>query len=354
MIYRVSILLIAIASVVGTLASASVCLSAEQIVIRFIDNPSTTNSVVRLSDLVEILSGSSPSLDKMLAIPLGPSPRPGKTQSWHSGDILQHLELRGVHSTSIRWSGREQVELQRVEELGDALTTTLSPAFVDERILDQAASNVSQAIREYLNLRNGERIDWRIDVEVPTKQAQLLYVRRNIASIGGGTEPWTGEQEFVIQVKNRDTLMSLPVVATVQPPPMVVTASRPIRRDEILTPEALKYAPLPRRTANDQQNYFDSIEQCVGKQVKRSLSTGLPISDDLIGEPIVVSRNDLVQVESISGSIVVSSTAKSLGSGAVGDLIEIELPSRRRLHATVAGQNLVQISAVSARTTERR
>lgn len=348
-------ILLAIASLLCQLpACVSPCWGAEQIVLRFVENPNTSRAVTRLDDLVEILGGHSPSLEKLLSLPLGPAPRPGQTQSWHSRDVLQHLELRGVHPASIRWSGREQVELQRTEELSTALANTLSPAFVDERIINQASDNVSQAIREYLNLRNGERIDWRIEVKLPVKQAQLLQVRRNIASIGGGTEPWIGEQQFVLQIRNRDTLMSLPVEAVVQPPAMVVMAARPIRRDEILSADALKYASLPRRQSTSEVNYFTKIEDCLGKQVKRSISTGIPLTDDSIGDPIVVSRNDLVAVESISGAIVVSSSAKSLGSGAVGDLIEIELPSRHRLYATVVGQALVQISAVSARTNERR
>ena len=157
----------------------------------------------------------------------------------------------------------------------------------------------------------------------------------------------------MLQVKNNGTLMSLPVTAKVELPPMVVTSTRAIRREEILTADALCYSALPRRTG-DVARYYTEIEDVVGKQVKRSISSGLPLTDDFVGEPLVVNRNDLVEVESVAGAIVVRSSAKALGSGALGDLIEIEMPSKHRLHATVVGQSLVRVTAVAARPTSTR
>lgn len=334
--------------------SNQTCWGAEQVVLRFVDTPHTSHSLVRLSDLVEVLDGHSPSLEQMLSMPMGPSPRIGQPQRWHSSDVLQHLELRGIHPASIRWSGANETDLQRSGQLTDDQAESLTPAFVDERIIRQAKQNVRQAIHEYLNLRNSERIDWRIEVEIPDNHVELLRNRRSIASIGGGAEPWPGEQQFVLQVRNRETLMSLPIRAVVELPPMVVTSSRAIRREEILTEESLTYASLPSGKINDQARTFTKIEDCVGKQVRRSISAGLAITEDFVGDPIVVNRHDLVEVESVSGAIVARSSAKALGSGAVGDLVEIEMPTRHRLHATVVGQSVVRISAVSARATRRR
>lgn len=324
-----------------------------QIVMRFLESPHTSGAVVRVADLVEVLAGNSSSLEKLMDMPLGPAPRVGTNQAWSSFDLLQHLELRGIHRASIRWSGNSSVELQRTEELGDA-QQTMVPAFVNARSVGQASSNVAQAISEYLNLRNGERIEWVIDVEIPDRHAQVLQIRRNIASIGGGVEPWPGEQQFMLQVKNSGTLMSLPIRARVSLPPMVITSRRSIRKEEVLTADALRYAPLSKRAAENESKYFTRMEDLIGKQARRSISTGLPISEDFVGDPIVVGRNDLVEIESVAGGIVVRSTAKALSSGAVGDLVEVELPTRERLYAVVVGQTLVRVSAVSSRVLPSR
>jgi flagellar basal body P-ring formation protein FlgA len=325
-----------------------------QIVMQFLESPHTSGSVVRLADLVKVLEGNSPSLEKLMDMPLGPAPRLGTEQTWHSSDMLQHLELRGIHPASIRWYGKTIVELQRTEGFGE-VQQSMVPAFVNQRVAQQASSNVAQALTEYLNYKNEkEPIDWVIDVEIPDKHVQVLQIRRNIESVGGGAEPWTGDQQFVLAVKNAGTPMSLPIRARVSLPPMIVTSRRSIRKEEVLTAEALTYASLPKRSAEDESRYFTRIEDLVGKQARRSISTGLPVSDEFVGDPIVIGRNELVEVESVAGGVVVRTTAKSLSDGAVGDLVEIELNKKERLHAVVVRQALVRITAVPSRVQSRR
>lgn len=333
---------------------AQVSLPSDQIVLRFAQSPTTTKGVVRLEDVVEVISGQSASLTQTMTMPLGPAPRLGQSQVWRSEDILQHLELRGLHTGKIRWSGAIETKLQRVEALDERLATQLTPAFTNDRLLEQASRNVTQVIRDYLNLRSSERIEWRLKFELPVQSLPLLNIRRNIVSIGGGSPPWLGEQQFVLQVKQFDSVLDIPIEATVELPPMVVIATRPIRRQEVVTEELLDFAPLSEQDEQRGGKFFERFEDCVGKQTSRSIGTGQVLTMELLGEPIVVRRNDVVEIESVSGAIVVRAAAKSLGSGAVGDLIQVELPgTRQRLHATVVGQGLVRVAAVAGRTASR-
>lgn len=333
------------------LCSARAAELDEHVVLRFHSQPQVKTSIVRLGDVVEIVSGSVASLDQLRAVPLGPAPRVGVAQTWHRSDIMQHLELRGVHPGSVRWTGQDSVPLNRVEEEKTLATGMVTPAFMDQRVLDTAAVNVAVAIKEYLNLRSRSRTDWRIEVEIPLDHARLLQSRSMIASIGGGEEPWIGEQTFLIQAKKNGKTVDIPIQAEVSLPPMVVVATGPLRRDQVLHEEMLAYAPLPRNA--DERNYFSDIEQIVGKQLRRSVSTNQAIDSDLLGEPIVIHRYDLVEVESISGAVVVRSTGKSLGSGAIGELVDVEMPNRRKILATVVGPAKVRISAVSVSPNNR-
>jgi flagella basal body P-ring formation protein FlgA len=326
------------------------CLAGDQLVMRFVENPRTSENVVRLGDLVEVIDGHDERIEQILEFPLGPAPRENAVQVWHSSDILQHLDLRGVRSTTIRWSGNTQAKLQRLAAIEGSDHENFQPAFVQQRTIDMAENLVAQAISEYLNLRTGDRTDWRIRVQVPAKLADVIRIRRNILGIGGGTEPWLGQQKFVLQVKESDRVASVTIEAVVELPPMVVVARRPMRREEIITQEALDLAPLPNRGTDDPSQYFTDVDQLLGKQLKRAVSTGLPISSEYVGEPQVIGRNEMIEVESVSGPVVVRTMARSLGAGAIGDLIDIEtIPSRRRMLATVVGPMRVRVAAVAAR-----
>lgn len=347
-----------IATAMLSLAFALLCLAgwsrasdSDQVVLKFISDPQISSTVVRLKDVVEIVSGSSPSFDKLKEMALGPAPRDGHVQTWHSSDVMQHLELRGVNPKSIRWSGSSKTKLQGVKSLTPALQESITPAFLDDSIIVHAKSNVAAAIREYLNLKTRSQVDWRIDPQLATQYCKLLQSRRNITSIGGGTEPWTGEQEFIFQIKMNGQVVSATIKATVETPPMIVVASGPIRRDQIVTTEMLTYAPMPK--GMEDKGYYTEIKEIVGKQLRRSMSTNQALTRDVIGEPIVIQRNELVEVEAVAGSVVVKTSGKSLGSGAVGDLIDIEMQDRKKLKATIVGTSVVRISATSAVTQSR-
>lgn len=324
--------------------------AAEQVVLRFVENPRTSEHVVRLGDLVEVLAGTSPSLEQIMQLPLGPSPRENNVQTWHSRDVLQHLELRGLQPASMRWSGVTQVELQRISEGPNAANATFEPAFVQARTVELAETLVAQAIAEFLELQTGERTDWRITANVPAKLADVLRIRRNIVGIGGGHEPWLGEQEFVLQVKDHGRITKVPIAAHIDLPPMVLVATRPLGREQIIEADMLELAPLPQRDGEDPANFYVDSQQLIGKQLKRSISTGLPISRTYVGSPTIIGRNEMVEVESVSGGVSVRTMARSLGSGAVGDLIDIEtVPSKHRMLATIMGPLKVRVAAVSAR-----
>lgn len=325
-------------------------MASDQVVLRFIDDPQISNSVVRLKDIVEVVSGSSPSFDKLKEMSLGPAPREGQIQTWHSSDVMQHLELRNVHPQSVRWSGSSSTKLQGVKALSTEQVESITPAFTNESTINNATNNVIAAIREYLNLQTHSRMDWRIRPQIAPQNAKLLLSRRNILKIGGGTAPWEGEQEFVLQVRSGSQTINLKIKTEIDSPPMIVVAKGPIRRDEILEEKNLTYAPLP--VNEDESNYFTDIKSVLGKQLRRSVSSNQPVTDQMLGEPIVIQRGQLVEVESIAGAVSIKTSGKSLNGGAVGDLVEVEMSDpgskdRKKLKATIVGTGRVRIAAAS-------
>ncbi|MCA9127390.1 MAG: flagellar basal body P-ring formation protein FlgA [Planctomycetales bacterium] len=337
-------------ALLGVLTLAIPIKADEEVELRFKSDPTCNRTVLRLGDLVEVTRGQNSSTKAMMEITLGPAPRPGATQTWFQSDVQQHLELRGFHANGIRWLGEQQTRVQRVDRLIEMeLGTTVTPAFLDERRIRQAEGNVALAIADYLSLKTGERADWQVEAFISNQYVSSLQVRTNITGIGGGNPPWTGKQRFAIEVKHEGQIIALPIDATVSLPPMVVVASRPLRRDEVLDEKALTFKALGSKFSKE-AHYFHDLSELVGKQMRRSLSTGLPLTAELVGDPVVVSRGEIVTVESVAGGVVVSSQAKSLSAGAVGDSVQVELPTRDKVYATVVSPLVVRIAAIPAHT----
>ena len=323
--------------------------TSDEIVLLFRREPRCQTQVVRVGDLVEVANAGKNSHADLLGIPLAPAPQVGVAQEWTAEDVLRHLELRGVAKKKIRWSGAQSVKLLRLAEASQGVSRTkLAPAYVQDRTISQAEANLIQATREYLWLKTGERTEWRVSVKVPAEHAQGLSQRRNIENIGGGSPPWVGKQELMIGYKVGGKSFQVTLTVEIELPQTVVVASRPMRRDEVIEQSALEYAPLPERMEDQADEFFTDIEQIVGKQLRRSMSTGLPIPRSAIGEPIVISSGEIIEVESVAGSISVKTAARALSGGAVGDLINIELLSgRKRLSATVVGPLQVRIAGAA-------
>ena len=334
----------------GTAGSTSVA-NGDQLVLRFKVSPQVDSQVVRLGDLVEVVSWGSRAKEDVLELPLGPAPQGGAFQDWTAHDLKRNLEFRGIDATKVAWHGPETVRLMRKREVeatkkaAPKESKSLSPAFLSDRIISQAEENLIQATREYLWLESDERTPWKISLKVPAELANTLAQRRNILSLGGGQEPWTGRQRLVYLIKHRGEELELSMTVNVELPTTVVVANRAIRRGEVIDESCLAYAALPERMEEQADQFFDDMSSMVGKQMRRAMSTGVPIPRTSIGEPNVISSGEIIEIESVSGSVVVKSAAKALAGGAVGELINIELiPGRKRMAATVVGPMLVRIT----------
>ena len=370
MVYPFSIAAIACLTFCGSV------LAAEPISLRLREHPLVEGQVVRVGDLIEVVNGRCQQTDDLLQLPIAPAPREGSPQTWTRADVVQHLELRGLHATAIRWMGSERTQLRRGKPIASNTTSSSfnhnglpnsssplsrvnqtipgrpqTPAFIQERAVKQAEMLIGQAITEYVTLKSGDRTAWRITLSVPPQFVSIMQVKTNIVSIGGGQEPWEGTQEFLFEVKDRGALVAVPIRAILELPPMIVISKRAMRREEVITAESLTYSPIPQRSSADPSDFFTDIQQLVGKQLRRSVTTGQPIEAQFVGDAVVVTRGEMVEVESVSGDVVVTTSGRASESGAVGDLIGIELlPSRKRINAAVTAPMKVRVSAVAART----
>lgn len=346
---------IAMLAVTGTMQAQG----DTELVLRFRESPAVTGNLVRLGDLIEI-RGDVAEAKKLADIALVPRPEAGTELRWKKEDILQQLQLRNYSLERFRWIGTTETVLRSSgPAVADRLKRSpdLTPAFATDRSFIQAERNLAEVVNAYLTTKSSNLVGAKFQFQVPKEYIDLFYQRRNIKAVGGGVEPWTGEQQFTIRVLNKNELIDIPVNAFVTPPVAVVVASAPLRRGDIVEIEDLRLQVVA-QTANQLagEKYFSDPAELLGKQLKRAMSSGQAIREEDVGPPIVIEKNRLVTVQVVMGGVTVSAAGRAITEGAIGDLIQVEtigLSSRKKLNAQVIDSDNVQVIAAGMSSVRR-
>lgn len=85
--------------------------------------------------------------------------------------------------------------------------------------------------------------------------------------------------------------------------------------------------------------------ELVGKEVRRTIYAGRPISLSDLGPPTVVRRNEVVTMVFRSGQMGLRTQGRSLGSAGVGEVVEImNLDSKLKVRGVVVGAARVEVT----------
>lgn len=182
------------------------------------------------------------------------------------------------------------------------------------------------------------------EVVMPDHQAGLrpLAGLQGVRSVRLASPPHEGLVELVVAGETETALVEATLSLQLRARPEVVVAVQNLQRGDILSARDVKRVPLPNGQAAD--DYLTDLDAVLGKELIRAVSRGRPIGLNDISEPIVIERNDIVELRSISPGIVASTTAKALGRAAVGEQVLVELQSpKRRLHARAVAYGVVEI-----------
>ena len=107
----------------------------------------------------------------------------------------------------------------------------------------------------------------------------------------------------------------------------VLTYSRSLSSGDVIQAEDLTYSSvLVQAVPNDAPRNADEV---IGMGVKRPLRIGQAVSARDLLAPLVIRRDDLVQVVYRDGSIVLSLEAKAMGNAAVGELFTLQNTSSK-------------------------
>jgi len=90
---------------------------------------------------------------------------------------------------------------------------------------------------------------------------------------------------------------------------------------------------------------ISEIDDVIGKEARVMLYAGRPIRPNDIGPVTLIERNQIVPLIFLSGSIKISTEARSLGRGGEGDFIRVmNLSSRTTVSGKIGADGSVTVS----------
>lgn len=127
-------------------------------------------------------------------------------------------------------------------------------------------------------------------------------------------------------------LMSGPVLAD------TVIAARTIRPQTILTAQDLA-------TSNDRTvGAYTEIVLMIGQETRVALYAGRPVRIGDIGPPAIVDRNEIVLLTYAAGGLTITTDARALGRGGVGEQIRVlNMSSRVTVEGIILPDGTVRV-----------
>ena len=387
-----------LAAAIGLLLQLSYCsaqspsLQAASITLTLRSKADCPSNVLLLSDLVE-LQGSDAIVHQIVDLPIAPAPSMDGRQTWSRTSIEKMLQLRGLSADAIRWKGANECEVHRIEGKRKAksdpspVATNASPAVANSSQVEPARYNqivssssslpekqdvvdrskftapfttpvtlsvaervTAEAISSYLQTKTNSNGRWVVNVSVPSEYASLLSQRSKILGVAGGQPPWEGEQDFLFLIKGTSGEQSISIHAEIKLPEMVVAANRPLAKGYVLKEEDLDWIPLPLGSKFSAEECYQSVESVVGQQLRRAVSTQQVIRLTEVGPPTVIHVGDIVQMDVVSGAVVVSTKGRAIEAGGMDDLVQVEIePNRNRVLARITSEKSVEVISTGAR-----
>lgn len=203
-------------------------------------------------------------------------------------------------------------------------------------------NQLKQDIASFLAMEYKQVVHERIDISVGNLDSRLRlttcstpveFITQDQSGLGGN-----------ISVKaqcDNGKVWSVHVPAQVTIYREIAIAGRDIARGEVISHTHIDTNLV--NVSSIRQAFLSEAEAVIGKEAKRNISKGEPFRTALLDAPTAVKRGELVTLESLAGSIKVSSAGTAMADGRVGQKIRVRNNSSERIiSGVVISQGLVQ------------
>lgn len=353
---------------------------------RAIEKVTVSSPIIRLGDVVRPLDPNMVGWERLERSPIGLVPLGGRTVTIERDRLSKTIRDAEATPLAIDWVGPTEIRVTyqpAAVRRAVGLTGDLSDSQNDSSSFSPSGSfsssglnrprtspSVSQTgypaaetadslANETLTARESERIiHWILQmldrdapeipetyrVEVEPSQPGLIALKKiaGITSVRPISE--ISEDRCLVHVVGRSVYGAIEsdLSLTLEKHPTVAVSPKSLPRGHVIQRGDLIRIPLPADELGSEM--ITDPDDVIGMEVHGVVRSNRPINRADLGAPIVVHRGDLVEIVVVGGGITVSTSAKSLGNGAIGDLVEIELMRfRKRLVARVVNSGTVEI-----------
>ena len=128
---------------------------------------------------------------------------------------------------------------------------------------------------------------------------------------------------------------------------MLVTAREPLSKGHTIKSEQIELTTM--KVSTFTSGFLHEVNQAAGRNLKRDIAAGQPITSAELEEAKEVLAGDLVHVDAISGQADISFDAKAQASGKKGDTVLILNPANGRTFRAIVTEK----GKVQARTSQK-
>lgn len=352
--------------------SAVVCgpaLSAD-VVLR--EKVTPVKSVISLGDIADIQNVDKAEQQRLALMPLWVAPPVGEKRYVTTNQVREVLKSRGFDATDLKVYGAPRVAIgwdnqPRLEPTPSVApqpepspvasnsmgfrvppTTTLGPApqpvkrdpmFLSGEQQDQLADQVREAIVRYLEDQSGKIGLVDVEFDLSRRHGELLSAQQSEILVSGGRSPWFGRQSLEISFVGEKGPLELPLSVTAYDLTPVLVAKRSLAKGQLISAAdvAIESPPRDARVASNHTMVY-SLEGALGHEAARAIREGDVVTAEMCLPPQMITRNEIVELVSASGGIIIRRQAKALTDARQGEITEVELPnSKERLVARVVG-----------------
>lgn len=304
-------------------------------------------AMVTLGDVAEIFTADETTRQALAQLELVPAPTAGRSRSLRIHEVQDLIALQGVKLLDHQFAGASDIQISG----GDKLTST--SAKISSQVAEQSRARVERAIRQHLQTSAGDH-PWQVNFELDDTQLDTIAAYRvGDVIAAGGTRPWTGVQEFQIDLKTSQGVERIGVTAEVSLPEMVVVSRRAFRRGEVVQASDVELVMPTQPT--DRSSLATRLEDVVGRETTRSIATGQSFDATWLRKPIMVRRGEVVTVFARAANVRVRTQARALEDGGRDDIVPVErLDDRQRFTARVSGVQELEVFVSSTSVDNQR
>lgn len=177
------------------------------------------------------------------------------------------------------------------------------------------------------------------DFRLPAEQAAAATLDLSVHE----SEDFSGPTPVTVVMRQGDAELKRGVVTVrVQRPRRILVASRRLGRGVIVAASDLSWRELPEAQAG--REALEDPEQLVGRTTARNISQGQAWRPELVTDPPLVARGELVRVQIQSGALRIDALGEARNDGHVGQRLRVLNPdSKREIVGILAADGVVHV-----------